>query len=86
MAKATKMIRLERWLTENDVTYEDLAKRLGVTSPAIFHYIEGRNRPSAEKLVKLSEITGISCAELLGPDDGAKKKPVVPTSDSPVAV
>lgn len=83
MAKATKMARLERWLTENHVTYEDLAKRLGVTSPAIFHYIEGRNRPNAEKLVKLSEITGISCADLLLPD--TKKKPLIPTSDSPVA-
>lgn len=71
MAKATKMLRLERWITENDVTYEDLAKRLGVTSPAIFHYIEGRNRPSAEKLVKLSEITGISCAELLSEVEAA---------------
>lgn len=85
MAKATKMLRLERWLTENDVTYEDLARRLGVTSPAIFHYIEGRNRPSAEKLVKLSEITGISCAELLAVDEGAKKNTVIPPSDSPVA-
>lgn len=81
MAKATKMIRLEQWLTENDVTYEDLAKRLGVTSPAIFHYIEGRNRPNAEKLVKLSEITGISCAELLGAE-GTKKNSVIQTNSS----
>lgn len=85
MAKATKMARLERWITENDVTYEDLAKRLGVTSPAIFHYIEGRNRPSAEKLVLLSEITGIPCAELLAADDVAKKNSVIPASDNPVA-
>lgn len=69
MAKATKMLRLEQWVTENDVTYEDLARRLGVTSPAIFHYIEGRNRPSADKLVKLSEITGIPCADLMGAID-----------------
>lgn len=59
------MTRLEQWLTDNDVTYEDLAERLGVTSPAIFHYIKGRNRPSADKLVKLSEITGIPAGELL---------------------
>jgi transcriptional regulator with XRE-family HTH domain len=84
MAKANKMIRLEQWLTENDVTYEDLAKRLDVTSPAIFHYIKGRNRPSAEMLVRLSEITGISCADLLA-NDGAKKKTVSPASDNPVA-
>lgn len=59
------MTRLERWLTENDVTYEDLADRLGVTSPAIFHYIAGRNRPSADKLVRLSQITGIPAGELI---------------------
>lgn len=85
MAKATKMLRLEQWLTDNDVTYEDLAKRLGVTSPAIFHYIEGRNRPSAERLVRLSEITGIPCAELLATDEVAKKNSVAPASDNPVA-
>jgi transcriptional regulator with XRE-family HTH domain len=69
MAKATKMILLERWITENDVTYEELAKRLGVTSPAIFHYIEGRNAPSAANLVRLSEITGIPCADLISADE-----------------
>lgn len=65
MANATPMTRLEKWLTENHVTYEDLAERLGVTSPAIFHYIKGRNRPSADKLVKLAQITGIPAGDLI---------------------
>jgi transcriptional regulator with XRE-family HTH domain len=68
MAKATPMKRLERWCTKNHVTYEDLAKRLGVSSPSISHYVAGRNRPSAENLAKLSEITGISASDLLARD------------------
>ena len=65
------MHRLERWLTENHVTYEYLAGKLGVTSPAIFHYVEGRNLPSAKNLVRLSEITGIPCGELLSEEAAA---------------
>jgi transcriptional regulator with XRE-family HTH domain len=65
MPTATKMVRLEKWLTENKVTYQDLATRLGVTEGAVHHYVAGRNRPKAETLVKLSEITGISPGDLL---------------------
>lgn len=65
MANATPMTRLEHWLTENDVTYEELAEKLGVSSPAIFHYVRGRNRPTAANLVKISEITGIPCNDLI---------------------
>jgi transcriptional regulator with XRE-family HTH domain len=65
MPKAKKMRRLEKWLTENDKTYPWLAEELGVTDAAISHYIEGRNLPKARNLVKLSEITGIPCSELL---------------------
>ncbi len=65
------MTRLEQWLTENDVTYEELAEQLGVSSPAIFHYIRGRNRPTADNLVKLSEITGIPCSELISSEVAA---------------
>ncbi len=65
MAKANHKSRLGRWLTESGVTYEELAEQLGVTPPAVLHYVAGRNRPSAETLLKLSEITGIPPGELL---------------------
>lgn len=65
MAKAKKMRRLARWLTENHVTYPQLAELMGLTEAAISHYVEGRNLPSAKNLVRLSEITGIPCVELL---------------------
>ncbi len=71
MSKATKMTVLADWLTENEVTYAELAEKLGVTEPAIHHYIAGRNRPSAETLVKLSEITGISGRALLSSFEAA---------------
>lgn len=65
MLKANKDTRLGRWLTENDVTYAQLAERLGVTEAAIYHYVAGRNKPNADKLLRLSEITEIPPAELL---------------------
>lgn len=70
MAKAKKMRRLGKWLTENHVTYAELAEKLGVTEAAIYHYVDGRNLPGAKNLVKLSEITGITCSELL-PEEAA---------------
>jgi transcriptional regulator with XRE-family HTH domain len=63
--KANKDTRLGRWLTENDVTYAELAERMGITDAAIYHWIAGRNFPNAEKLLKLSEITSIAPGELL---------------------
>lgn len=74
MSKANRTSRLGRWLTENDVTYQELAERLGVTEPAIHHYIARRNQPSAETLVRLSEITKIPPRELL---DSFEQEPVV---------
>ena len=65
MTIATPMTRLERWVAENDVTYDQLAKQVGVTTPALYHYVRGRNKPSAQNLVKLSQITGIPCEELM---------------------
>lgn len=70
-AMAKKMHRLEKWITENQLTYPLVAERLGVTEAAVYHYVAGRNRPSADMLVKLSEITGISCSELLSEEIAA---------------
>lgn len=65
MQKAKKMRRLAQWLTQNGKDYPWLAEELGVTDAAISHYVEGRNLPNAKNLVRLSEITGIPCNELL---------------------
>lgn len=65
------MPRLERWLTKKKMSYPELAEKLGVTEAAIYHYVKGRNRPNAANLVRLSEITGISCGELLDEEAAA---------------
>lgn len=70
MRKPKKMRRLGNWITENRKTYSEVADLLGVTEAAIYHYVDGRNLPSAKNLVKLSEITGIPCSELL-PEEAA---------------
>jgi transcriptional regulator with XRE-family HTH domain len=70
MSKAKKMRRLGNWITENRKTYSEIAELLGVTEAAIYHYVDGRNLPNALNLVKLSEITGIPCSELL-PEESA---------------
>lgn len=70
MRKPKKMVRLGKWITDNEKSYPWLAEELGVTEAAIYHYVDGRNLPSARNLVRLSEITGIPCSELL-PEEAA---------------
>lgn len=56
---------LGRWLVSHALRIEDLAKIIEVTPAALHHYMAGRNQPSAKKLIRLSEITGIAPGVLL---------------------
>jgi transcriptional regulator with XRE-family HTH domain len=60
-----RMSILRYWLKANGISYEDLAAKIGVTAPALNHYVNGRNFPSAPTLMRLSEVTGIAPSELI---------------------
>lgn len=48
---------------------EDIAKLFGITPSAVCRWETGRALPNAAKLVKLSQIYGVSIEQLLREDD-----------------
>jgi|GEM_PF-5177596 len=70
METKTAMPGLVRWLSDSGTTQDQLAGKLGVTAPAISHYVTGRHRPSLDRLLALSRITGLSIDDLLGRTPG----------------
>ena len=46
-------------------TQEEMGKALGVNANTISSYERGKTQPSMEKIIRLSEISGLSIAEIL---------------------
>jgi transcriptional regulator with XRE-family HTH domain len=59
------MERLKRYLKDEEVSQAELARRLGVSQPTVWEWLNGKSLPSAERLKALSEATGISIDDLL---------------------
>jgi transcriptional regulator with XRE-family HTH domain len=59
------MERLRTWLTEADKTQAQFAKEMGVSQPTVSDWLNGRISPTAGKLRKISEHTGLSIDDLL---------------------
>ena len=53
------------------MTQEEMARRLGVTAPAVNKWEMGNSMPDIAKLEQLSQILHISLEELLGMDDAS---------------
>lgn len=52
--------RLRDWLAEQSVSQSELARRLGVSQPAVSLLVRGLRRPSLQLAAKLETLTGIS--------------------------
>jgi len=64
------MNRIKQLREENDITQEELAKKLNLASKGIVSMYEKEDRkPSLEVLIKLSEIFNCSIDYLLGKSD-----------------
>jgi len=50
----------------NDLTQEDLAKKIGVTKQAISNYEKGRSSPYLSKLKPIADTLGVSASWLIG--------------------
>ena len=59
------MRKLKEWLTANNHSQEWLARQLGVTQGAVSHWITGRMTPTADNLVKMSDVTGLTLDQLM---------------------
>lgn len=58
--------RLRKLRKENNMTQEDVAKKLGITRAAVGLYEQGKRNVDNETLMKLSDIFGVSVDYLLG--------------------
>lgn len=56
---------LERLRTERKMTQEELAKRVGVSQPAIAQFEAGKNTPKLYVTIKLAEVLGTTIDDLV---------------------
>ena len=61
-------MRLKQLMAETGVTQQQVADALGITAPAMNHYINGRREPSIEMLCKLADFFGVTVDYLIGRD------------------
>ena len=62
----TRLARLRRM---QGLSKTDVADRLGISITAICHWEQDRSRPQAARLQALSQLFGVSTADLLSDDD-----------------
>lgn len=60
------MERLKQYLSDEKLTQTELARRMNVSQPTVWEWLNGDAFPSAKKLKALAALTGISIDELLG--------------------
>lgn len=61
-------MRLKQIMTETGVTQRQVAEAIGVTEPALNHYINGRREPDIATLVKPADYFDVSIDYLVGRD------------------
>lgn len=59
------MQRLQDWLDEHGKTQLELAKEMRCSQPTVSDWINGNTKPSADNLIALSQLTGVSIDGLL---------------------
>ena len=59
------MQRLKQYLDDEGLSQADFAALLGVKQPTVWEWINGHSKPTADRLIELSKVTGLSIDELL---------------------
>ena len=59
------MERLRQYLEEEQLTQVAFAQMMGVKQPTVWEWLNGHAKPSADRLIEMSRVTGISIDELL---------------------
>jgi transcriptional regulator with XRE-family HTH domain len=55
---------LKSWMARQEITQVELARRLGVSQPTVWEWLNGHSRPSLDNLLALASETGITVDEL----------------------
>ncbi len=50
-------MKLRDYLTDNQLSYTDFARRIGVSRVSVMYYATGKKRPRAEVCQKIMEVT-----------------------------
>ena len=61
---------IERFRTEQQMTQEELAKRVGVSQPAIAQYEAGTAVPKLYVTIKLADALGVKIDDLVSSKEG----------------
>ena len=61
-----RMKTLKTYLRRNRIGQSEFARRLSVSQPTVWAWINGTKMPKADNLVRISRETGISVDALLG--------------------
>ena len=56
---------LDRLIKQSGVTQADVARKCGVTVPAVQSWVAGRAAPGAANAVKLADVLGVTVAEIV---------------------
>jgi transcriptional regulator with XRE-family HTH domain len=59
------MQRLKQYLDQESISQTDFAAQMGVKQPTVWEWLHGHSLPTADRLKRMSTITGLSIDELL---------------------
>lgn len=60
------MKALKRHLKRKRMTQSEFATLIGVSQPTVTYWLNGSKTPTADKLVRIADLTGLTVDELLG--------------------
>ena len=65
--------RLTAEMERQELTYRQLAEKMGITVTTLFRYAKGQRVPKATEIVKASRALGVTCDYLIGLSDDPHK-------------
>lgn len=65
------MKKLRAYLDLTGMTQSELARRMEVSQPTVWAWVQGKGMPSIDNIRRLSEVTGLSVADLISEDADA---------------
>ena len=63
--RLSRMKKLQTYLDLYRISQTELTHRMDVSQPSVWAWLHGEGMPSIDNLRKLSEITGLSVADLI---------------------
>lgn len=72
--------RILEWRKDNNISQRELAKRLKISTHAIYGWESGITAPSKSNLIRLADVMGVLVSDLIELNDKTKKKEESPGS------